>query len=185
MSGRRGWGRRQTASVARWRWLTESGPPRSAPRRPHPRAPGVQSAIRKDSYVEDHRSAAASAGSGSRGSGITNEASREREWARFRTAAATCRPVLALGGLGSVALQFVVQGLGADAQNLRRARFVAARKLDRAQDEFLLHIVEAGPQDDLDAAVLCRRSRLKLIGKVALRDNTAAADDQRALDHIA
>src|SRR5580700_5952882 len=86
--------------------------------------------------------------------------------------------------LSAVPFKLVVKGLSADAQNLRRARFVAARELDGLYDQLPFHFVQGCANSYFEVSAVHLRDRLELFGQVVLSDDTPATYYQCPLDNV-
>src|SRR5262249_32922426 len=89
-----------------------------------------------------------------------------------------------------VLLQLIMKGLQTDPEELRRARLVVARVLQRAKDQVLLRLLDgrSHPQEDSVAVRLRRRSRRRaedIHRQVWPTDGSLSRQDDRPLHDVA
>src|SRR5579859_1846949 len=90
-----------------------------------------------------------------------------------------CQTLLRFGAVRAVFLEFVVEGLQADAEEFCGARFVVARGAERLQDEFALHSVHGGANGKLDGREIARPFR----GNLTEFRREAGAGDEVFVTH--
>src|SRR5215469_7061168 len=83
------------------------------------------------------------------------------------------------------AFEFIVEGLGADAEDFGGAGLVAGGELNRARDHLLLDVLERTAQRDLDEAAVAAAAGAEVVGQVGLPDGMALAHYKRSLDNVA
>src|SRR5277367_2275642 len=90
-----------------------------------------------------------------------------------------------LGTVAAGTFELVVQSLGANAEDFRRASFVAVGEFDGARNHLLLDVFERAAERNLDEAAVGGARPAEVVGQVGFANRPAFAHDERALDDVA